>query len=87
MPQWRPAMDHIGIDVHKNASRVCIRTETGQLLVRTDLESFAKWLEKRSKARILIESSTEKAGGGAMFGGARGIGETNALFQSRKVNL
>ncbi len=38
-------MDHIGIDVHKNASQVCIRTETGQLIerrVRTDRESFAK---------------------------------------------
>ena len=56
------AMDHIGIDVHKNASQVCIRTETGQLIerrVRTDRESFAKWLGKRDKARILIESSTE----------------------------
>ena len=32
-------MDHIGIDVHKSASQVCIRTETGQLVerrVRTD---------------------------------------------------
>jgi hypothetical protein len=27
-------MDHIGIDVHKNASQVCIRTETGQLIER-----------------------------------------------------
>jgi len=55
-------MDHIGIDVHKNASQVCIRTETGQVLerrVRTDRESFAKWLGKRNGARILIESSTE----------------------------
>ena len=55
-------MDHLGIDVHKNASQVCIRTETGQLIerrVRTDRESFAKWLGKRDKARIVVESSTE----------------------------
>ena len=55
-------MDHIGIDVHKNASQVCIRTETGQLIerrVRTDRESFAKFLGKRDKARIVVESSTE----------------------------
>jgi hypothetical protein len=55
-------MDHIGIDVNKNASQVCIRTETGQLIerrVRTDRESVAKWLGKRDKARILLESSTE----------------------------
>jgi transposase len=54
-------MDHIGIDVHKN-SQVCIRPETGQLIerrVRTDPDSFTKWLGKRDKARILIESSTE----------------------------
>ena len=55
-------MDHIGIDVHKNASQVCIRTETGRLVerrVRTDRQSIAKWLGRRDKARILIESSTE----------------------------
>jgi transposase len=55
-------MDHIGIDVHKNASQVCIRTETGQLIerrIRTDRDSFAKWLGQRDKARILVESSTE----------------------------
>ena len=55
-------MDRIGIDVHKNASQVCIRAETGRLLerqVRTDRDSFATWLGKRDKARILVESSTE----------------------------
>ncbi len=55
-------MGHTGIDVHKNASRVCIRTETGHLIerrVRTDRESFANWLGKRDRARILIESSPE----------------------------
>jgi len=48
-------MDHIGIDVHKNASQVCIRTETGQLIerrIRTDRQRFAKWLGKRDKARM-----------------------------------
>ena len=42
-------MVHIGIDVHKNASQVCIRTETGQLIerrIRTDRKSFAKLLER-----------------------------------------
>ena len=46
----------------QNASQVCIRTETGQLIerrIRTDRESFAKWLGNRPKARILVESSTE----------------------------
>ncbi len=31
-------MDHIGIDVHKNASHVCIRTETGQLIERCEAD-------------------------------------------------
>ena len=35
-PQWSPVMDHSGIDVHKDASHVCIRTETGQLIERFD---------------------------------------------------
>ena len=55
-------MEHIGIDVHKNASQLCIRTEAGQPLerrVRTDRQSFAKLLGQRPKSRILIESSTE----------------------------
>jgi transposase len=55
-------MEHIGIDVHKNASQVCIRTEAGTLLerrIRTDRKSFAKLLGRRPKARILVESSTE----------------------------
>ena len=55
-------MKHIGIDVHKNASQVCIRTEAGKLLerrFRTDRQSFAKLLGQRPKSRILVESSTE----------------------------
>jgi hypothetical protein len=46
-------MDPIGIDVHKNASQVCIRTEAGQLIerrIRTDRESFSKLLEKPTGA-------------------------------------
>jgi transposase len=54
-------MDHIRIDVHKNPSQVCVRTETKQLIerrVRTDRESFFKLLGHRPKARIMVESST-----------------------------
>ena len=60
-PQWRPAMDHIGIDVHKNASQVCIRTETGQLIerqVRTDRESFFKLVPPQNPVdRTIVDVS------------------------------
>jgi hypothetical protein len=59
-PQWRPAVDHIRIDVHKNPSQICVRTERKQLIerrVRTDRESFFKLLGHRPKARIMVESS------------------------------
>src|SRR5207249_973543 len=58
----RPAMDHIGIDVHKKDSQICILTEAGELLerrIRTEPDRFAEVLGHRSPARILIESATE----------------------------
>lgn len=55
-------MDHIGIDVHKKDSQICILTEHGELLerrVRTEPRRFAEELGPRPPARILIESATE----------------------------
>ena len=55
-------MDHIGIDVHKKDSQICILTEEGELIerrVRTEAERFAEVLGHRPRARILIESATE----------------------------
>ena len=55
-------MDHIGIDVHKKDSQICILTEQGELLerrVRTEPGRFAEVLGPRPRARILIESATE----------------------------
>ena len=55
-------MDHIGIDVHKKDSQICILTEAGELLerrVRTEPGRFAEELGHRPPARILIESATE----------------------------
>jgi len=55
-------MDHIGIDVHKMHSQICILTEDGELIerrVRTAAEQFAEVLGARSRARIVIESATE----------------------------
>jgi transposase len=55
-------MDHIGIDVHKNQSQICILTDEGELVeqrIRTDRDRFTSVLGERSRSRVLIESSTE----------------------------
>src|SRR5262249_24685195 len=57
-----PAMDHIGIDVHKKESQVCILGEGGELReqrISTTPERFAAVLGERPRARILLEASTE----------------------------
>jgi len=55
-------MDHIGFDLHKNSSQVCVLTEDGELIerrIKTDRESFDKLFAGRPPARVLVESSTE----------------------------
>ncbi len=58
----RPAMDHIGMDVHTKESQICILTEAGELIerrVHTEPERFAAVLGDRPRARILLEASTD----------------------------
>jgi transposase len=55
-------VDHIGIDVHKKETQICILTEDGELIERRVLtlaERFAEVLGPRPRARILLEASTE----------------------------
>jgi transposase len=55
-------MDHIGIDVHKKESQICILAEGGELMERripTQPRRFAEELGARPHARILLESATE----------------------------
>jgi transposase len=55
-------MEYIGIDVHRRDSQVCVITLKGEVLeqrIRTERKSFAELFGKRSRARILIEASTE----------------------------
>ncbi len=55
-------MDHIGIDVHKRESQICLLAEGGELIerrIRTEPERFAAVLGGRPRARILIEASTD----------------------------
>src|SRR5215471_19460937 len=55
-------MDHIGIDLHKRESQICILAEGGELIerrIRTDPHRFAELLGERAPACILLEASTE----------------------------
>ena len=55
-------MDHVGIDVHKRESQICIEAEDGEIIecrVRTDRERFAAVFGGRPRARILIEAMAE----------------------------
>ena len=55
-------MDHIGIDVHKRESQICIVADGGELIeqrICTEPERFAAVLGPRPRARILIEASTD----------------------------
>ena len=56
-------MKHIGIDVHKRESQICILAEGGELIeqrIRTEPERFAAVLGDRPRARIVIEASTDR---------------------------
>ena len=55
-------MDHIGIDVHRRESQICIITEDGEVIeqrIRTTRDRYQANLGERPAARILIEASTE----------------------------
>ena len=55
-------MGHIGIDVHKTQSQVCILNESGERIeqrILTDRVRFGEVFGGRPGARILIEASTE----------------------------
>jgi transposase len=55
-------MNHIGIDLHKSSSQVCLLTEGGELIerrIKTDRDSFDSLLGAQAPAKILVEASTE----------------------------
>jgi hypothetical protein len=55
-------MQHIGIELAKTASQLCILTEDGELIERripTTRDHFASLLASAAPARILLEASTE----------------------------
>ena len=55
-------MDHIGINVHKSSSQICVLGESGERTerrIRTTRDELKKCFGERPAARILIEASTE----------------------------
>jgi transposase len=55
-------MDHIGIDLGRKNSQICILTQEGELIergVRTEPERFAAALKNHRGARVLLEAGTE----------------------------
>ena len=55
-------MDHIGIDLHKRESQICIETDQGEVLekrIRTERERFVAVFGQRPRAKILLEAMTE----------------------------
>lgn len=55
-------MDHIGIDLHKRESQICVLSENGtvsETRIRTDRGRFTEVLGHREPCNILLESSTE----------------------------
>jgi transposase len=60
--KWRPAVEHIGMDVHKRESQLCIISGAGEVFeqrIRTERGRFLEVLGKREPAKILLEASTE----------------------------
>src|SRR5690349_18897643 len=61
-PTGRPAVDSIGIDLHKRESQLCTITTDGELIEQRIVTSRARFtavLGPRAPARILLEASTE----------------------------
>ena len=55
-------MEHIGIDVHKRESQICILTPEGEILeqrIPSTRERFATVFGGRPPARVLLEATTE----------------------------
>ncbi len=55
-------MDHIGIDVHKRDSQICILAEGGEIIerrCRTERGRLEELLGSRARSHIVIEASTE----------------------------
>ncbi len=54
-------MEHIGIDVHKVESQICILTESGEIIerrIRTQRERFAAVLGVRARTKMSLQGGS-----------------------------
>ena len=57
-----PAMEHIGIDIHKRESQICILTPEGEIIeqrIQSTRDRFTAVFAARARARVLLEATTE----------------------------
>ena len=55
-------MEHIGIDVHKRESQICILTPEGEIIerrIQSTRETFTTMFKARARAHVLLEATTE----------------------------
>ena len=55
-------MEHIGIDVHKRESQICILTPEGEMIerrIQSTRQKFTAMFTDRPPARVLLEATTE----------------------------
>ena len=55
-------MEHIGIDIHKRESQICILTPEGEIIerrIQSTRDRFTAVFAARARARVLLEATTE----------------------------
>ena len=55
-------LEHIGIDVHKRESQICILTPEGEIIerrIQSTRETFTTMFRARARAHVLLEATTE----------------------------
>ena len=55
-------MEHIGIDIHKRESQICILTPEGEIIerrIQSTRDRFTAVFKARARARVLLEATTE----------------------------
>ena len=55
-------MEHIGIDIHKRESQICILTPEGEIIerrIQSPRKRFTTVFTARPRAKVLLEATTE----------------------------
>ena len=66
-------MEHIGIDVHKRETQICILTPEGELIerrIQSTRQKFTAMFKDRPPACVLLEATTESEWSASSSGAA-----------------